>query len=242
MTLSMKVVGAAAAMSCLAATGASAAVLTFDFGLIGANGGAPCVSNCVLSTLGENTFTTGGVSVGAIGYNAADAVAYTTQKPGPFGGNGGETGLGESDTYPKPSDSDYEVTTSTWLLLDNSAPKAAGYVTATLAIESIQTGEGAKIYSYTGGLGTLDITKLTLLDTLSSPGTGGVTQSVSVPNETFLVIQAYTPKGGSSGSDIVVAEETFSKTAVPEPATWALMLVGLGGLGAVARRRRVATV
>ncbi len=30
--------------------------------------------------------------------------------------------------------------------------------------------------------------------------------------------------------------------AVPEPATWAMMIVGLGGLGAIARRRRSASV
>jgi PEP-CTERM motif len=32
---------------------------------------------------------------------------------------------------------------------------------------------------------------------------------------------------------------TFT-TAVPEPATWAMMLAGFGGLGAAMRRRRVA--
>lgn len=34
------------------------------------------------------------------------------------------------------------------------------------------------------------------------------------------------------------ARETFVPPGVPEPATWAMMLVGFGGLGAVMRRRR----
>ena len=39
-----------------------------------------------------------------------------------------------------------------------------------------------------------------------------------------------------------VDEVTFAGGGVPEPATWALMLSGVFGLGAVARRRRAATV
>ncbi len=187
----------------------------------------------------ENNFTTGGVTVGAIGYMASGAVGYTTQKPGPFEANGGETGLGESDTYPHPSDGDYEVTTHTYLLINNAQAFAKGYQSSTFSIESLQNGEGAKIYAYTGGLTALDPTKLTLLDTISAPATGGVTQTFSVPiNSLYLVVQAFTPPGGSSAADIVVAQEVLNTAAVPEPSTWALMLVGLGGLGASLRTGR----
>jgi len=106
---------------------ASAATITFDFGLIGADGGAVCGSNCVIAGVGEHTFTVGTATVGAIGYNAAGAQKYVTQKPGPFGGSG-ETGLGESDTSPTPSTSDYEITTSTWLLIDNGPAFGNGYL------------------------------------------------------------------------------------------------------------------
>ena len=231
----------------LGATSASATTLTFDFGLIGANGGSPCSKNCVLPTLGENYFTTGGITVGAIGYNAKHAQAYVTQKPGAFAANGGETGLGESDKHPKPSSSDYEITTSTYLLIDNSQAFNAGYQSATFSLESLQKGEGGTIYAYTGPLASLDPSKLTFLAQLSAPATGGVTQTVAVPNNSlYLVVQAYKPPGGSSASDIVVAEEVLNTApvvpTVPEPAAWVLMLTGFGGLGAAVRtRRRIVT-
>ena len=38
----------------------------------------------------------------------------------------------------------------------------------------------------------------------------------------------------------VISGVTFTPDAAPEPTTWALMLIGLGGMGALARRRRSA--
>jgi hypothetical protein len=51
---------------------------------------------------------------------------------------------------------------------------------------------------------------------------------------------------GAPAKDFVVDRVYFATTAdarggVPEPASWAMMLVGFGGLGAVLRRRRAAT-
>ena len=45
-----------------------------------------------------------------------------------------------------------------------------------------------------------------------------------------IIANANNNFGGSSG--------TFNLTAVPEPATWAMMLVGFGGLGVAMRSRR----
>jgi len=44
---------------------------------------------------------------------------------------------------------------------------------------------------------------------------------------------------GDGGSSVYADNFTFD-TAVPEPATWALMLAGFGGAGAMLRRRRTA--
>jgi hypothetical protein len=47
-----------------------------------------------------------------------------------------------------------------------------------------------------------------------------------------------------SGNDFALDDMSVSGVAVPEPASWALMLVGFGGLGAMLRanRRRLAVV
>jgi len=154
---------------------ATAATVTFDFGTLGGASSAPssaspCSSNCVINSethnpiKGEVYFTKDGVSVGAIGYNPGAALTnggpapsgsptYVTQKPGVFGGNNGETGIGESNTYPNPSDSDYEITTKTALVLDNTLANGEGYKSATLSIESMQLGEGAHIFTWDGNQG-----------------------------------------------------------------------------------------
>jgi hypothetical protein len=66
-----------------------------------------------------------------------------------------------------------------------------------------------------------DLNTLTFV-TYNADGPGGVRVEVS----------------GTADAIVVVPPET----AVPEPATWALMLVGFGMVGFTARRRRIATV
>jgi hypothetical protein len=45
--------------------------------------------------------------------------------------------------------------------------------------------------------------------------------------------------GVSGGAAFVTASSSAVAAAVPEPATWAMMLMGLGALGAILRRRRL---
>lgn len=46
--------------------------------------------------------------------------------------------------------------------------------------------------------------------------------------------------GPNSNAPDYTGQISFTTTAVPEPATWAMMMVGFGMIGAVARRRRAA--
>jgi hypothetical protein len=53
-----------------------------------------------------------------------------------------------------------------------------------------------------------------------------------------LRIGLFDTNGVASGNDFAI--DNISVTAVPEPMTWALMILGFGGVGAVVRRRRSA--
>jgi hypothetical protein len=179
-------------------TSASAAPVAFNFGSLGANGGPVCSANCIIPNQAENTFTTGGVTVGAIGYGSGGAVEFVTQKPGAIDGPG-ETGLGESSTGTNPSDSDYEITDSTYLLIDDAAARAAGYSITSFEMQSIQSGEGGKIYGYTGPLSSINTADLTLLDTLTNPP-GAVTQRSALrdPNSTITTCSKQTPRSAAA--------------------------------------------
>ena len=48
-----------------------------------------------------------------------------------------------------------------------------------------------------------------------------------------LTVSGYTGGGGEFSGDL-----TFAAGAVPEPATWAMMLLGFAGIGSVVRRRK----
>jgi hypothetical protein len=63
-----------------------------------------------------------------------------------------------------------------------------------------------------------------------APGTNGLFQVASNSGETFNSI-TFASSSNSFEIDNLA-------TAVPEPATWAMMILGLGGIGAMLRRRR----
>lgn len=60
---------------------------------------------------------------------------------------------------------------------------------------------------------------------------------VALMAENTLTINGFTGGRGSFAGDL-----SFSSAAVPEPSTWALMLLGFAGIGTVIRRRRNAEV
>ena len=84
------------------------------------------------------------------------------------------------------------------------------------------------------------------LSSLFSLPEGGVgpwqQQSMTFTWDGASDILAFVALGTPGGAPPISFLDGVSITAVPEPAAWTLMLIGLGGLGALARRRRSAAV
>ena len=95
---------------------------------------------------------------------------------------------------------------------------------------------GAKV----GGAG-VTVSGDTITDTIAIASLKNVVLS---PDQFLISLWPVAGSGFSGFSEFVPGNGTFTAGPVPEPATWGLMLLGLGGLGAVLRsgRRRQAAV
>ena len=235
---------------------AMAGAITFDLGNAGHSGSQTSASQTlnsqgIFNGGGEVTFTNSGASVSAEGFGGrifncgsdhCVGSEFVTQKPGSFGP--GETGIGESNFQNFQSNSDREVTSSTYLVLDNRALIADGYLESELVLESLQAGEGVRIYGLSSLGSSLDLNNLNASNLLATlvgcPATvscGPVTQSVSLTTDNYFVLNAIPRNADNqSSNDFILSEDIVSK--VPEPLT--VSLFGAGLIGAFRLRRRKA--
>ena len=224
--------------------------VVFDFGTLPANNATCTSKDCVLSSAVQ-TFTTGGITVGADSYAETSSTASTASSSGTdvsqrFGASGAnETGLGVyTQRVDSTTGSTLEISSSEFLLLDNSAAIAAHYTLSSLSLSSIQGGEGGVIDVYSASTigSTLTISQLTNITTLSNPATG--TQEVQtyqfVPtNDTnYIVVTA-------SAGNVLVQQEDFNLSSnnnggssVPEPSSLLLYGTFALALGFATWRRR----
>lgn len=95
---------------------------------------------------------------------------------------------------------------------------------------------------YADATGATTVVPLSVATTTTTNGWQTVSGSFVIPTATTIRLGLIDNTAVASGNDFGVDNillSTFS-AAVPEPASWALMILGFGGLGAMMRRRRTA--
>ena len=125
---------------------------------------------------------------------------------------------------------------------------SAGSVTAFIPGKNGQTGFStvldSTLYTFsavtTGGLTTLDFS---LANSLFTSPIAGLSYYPAQTFENVVTLRlsqslSYSVAGGASYGPTRLGSVAVSSGAVPEPATWTMMLIGFGGLGSLLRRRR----
>jgi hypothetical protein len=159
---------------------------------------------------------------GATAANAAITIVDTS---------GSNIVVGTPDNVTIPNKVDFDTTTNTAgstspffdFMNDQTGSYTFALITstpgATVTLEQLLSGGGASIIqTVTGSSNSLTLTTGTL-----------------AAGATFRFL--YTFNAGAGGGT-VSGNASFMQSAVPEPATWAMMLVGFGGIGFAMRRRR----
>lgn len=198
------------------ATGANAATVLYDFSL------APHQND--LGT--TETYTVSGLSIVASGFSWGTHPA-PIDLWGKHGG-GDENGLGLAND----PTGDYEIHYhSGFVQLDVSG--LFGKVLAgstTFGTNSTTGGEAWAVYGTNTAGSLVGATQVVT-------GSSEVTNQL-LPNLGTYKYYDFVETSTLGGKNFLITKLTTVTTAAPEPASWMMMIVGFGGLGAILRRRR----
>ncbi len=141
-------------------------------------------------------------------------------------------------------------TSSTGITFASNGPNSGWYEFTISQPKTI--GVSSFTNSAAGGIGVFDFTSLNLYSGLGTGGTwlqaGTIVPRAGGSTQAFLSAHTFGPgdytiaySGTVSGKPASVGSSiTFALATVPEPASWALMIVGFAMVGTAARRRSVA--
>ena len=129
---------------------------------------------------------------------------------------------------------------------DEVGPGCAGNFTQTASFarpSSNWSTVAATISNIANGPGTnIDFTSVTLNGVNFDLSPTGAAEFGSLSPIALMDTNTLVVRGVTSGAASFAGTLSFDVAAVPEPATWALMLLGFGGVGLVLRRRKQTSV
>jgi hypothetical protein len=223
-TMMRTVLLAGAAMAL--ATGASAATVVYNFGLI------PDTAAATTGDLGQTaTFTQSGLSVTASAFGPSSDHLYGKN------GVGDETGLGMTND---PAGQHEIYFGKGFVQLDLNA--LVGKVKANAIYAAFNSTTGGEQWTIYGSntAGTIGSATLPTTKTLIGSGGNESVNTLLTGGFRYYDFVSTVAAGGASGGNVLL--KSLTVTSVPEPGAWALMLTGFGGLGVMLRRRRAQAI
>jgi hypothetical protein len=222
----------------LGAIPAKASPIVWDFAALTPSSGSANHDNIGTTT----SFTSGGVKIGAAGFTSSGTpLSHDTPNARLYlknvgGLSGDERGLGLVDDR----SGDHEISGTNLIQIDFRAARIAHVTGFSFEMNSSTGGEHWLVYgsNSANSLGTLvDSGYSEGLQTLSGVNSANAYSFYSFEFDTVH------GRGHSTGGtnvllELVEGSQLVSVRGVPEPATWAMMILGFAGIGLMAYRRK----